>query len=135
MPARPKSICRHPGCGKLIDAPGFCDAHAKQRQRETDSRRGTSTQRGYGHRWQQARRVFLAENPLCLACEKVSRLTPATVVDHIDPHKGDASKFWNRGNWQPLCKPCHDAKTAREDGGFGRDTKANPDNAPTLPGV
>ena len=119
----------------MIDDPGFCEGHAKQRQREVDARRGTSAQRGYGHRWQQARRVFLSENPLCLACEKVGRLTPATVVDHIDPHKGDASKFWNRGNWQPLCKPCHDTKTAREDGGFGRDKKANPDNAPTLPGV
>lgn len=24
--------------------------------------------------------------------------------------------FWDEANWQPLCKPCHDQKTAREDG-------------------
>lgn len=120
MPARPKTICRHPGCGKLIDDPGFCEAHVKQRRREVDARRGTSTQRGYGYRWQQARRDFLAEFPLCSECEKAGRLTPATVVDHIDPHKGDESKFWNRGNWAPMCKPCHDRKTATEDGAFGR---------------
>jgi 5-methylcytosine-specific restriction protein A len=45
---------------------------------------------------------------------------PAAVVDHITPHGGDEALFWDRDNWQPLCKPCHDAKTAREDGGFGR---------------
>jgi 5-methylcytosine-specific restriction protein A len=27
--------------------------------------------------------------------------------------------FWNETNWQPLCKECHDRKTATEDGGFG----------------
>jgi 5-methylcytosine-specific restriction protein A len=42
------------------------------------------------------------------------------VVDHIVPHKGEKVAFWNRANWQPLCKRCHDIKTATEDGGFGR---------------
>jgi 5-methylcytosine-specific restriction protein A len=27
--------------------------------------------------------------------------------------------FWDRSNWQGLCHPCHSAKTATEDGGFG----------------
>ncbi len=44
----------------------------------------------------------------------------ADVVDHIIPHKGDQSLFWDSSNWQPLCKHHHDQKTAREDGGFGR---------------
>jgi len=47
-------------------------------------------------------------------------MTAAGVVDHIVPHKGDADLFWQRTNWQPLCKPCHDRKTATEDGGWGR---------------
>ncbi|WP_223866012.1 HNH endonuclease [Salipiger aestuarii] len=33
---------------------------------------------------------------------------PATVVDHIQPHKGDKALFWDRNNWQPICKHCHD---------------------------
>ncbi|WP_390622926.1 HNH endonuclease [Ralstonia syzygii] len=45
-------------------------------------------------------------------------MVPATVVDHIVPHKGDQHLFWRRSNWQALCKACHDRKTAREDGGF-----------------
>ena len=39
-------------------------------------------------------------------------VTPAAVVDHVLPHRGDWSLFWDESNWQPLCKPCHDAKTA-----------------------
>jgi len=35
--------------------------------------------------------------------------------------------FWDERNWQALCKPCHDAKTAREDGGFGRPVKQTSD--------
>lgn len=44
----------------------------------------------------------------------------ASIVDHIIPHKGDKQLFWDRDNWQPLCKKHHDRKTATEDGGFGR---------------
>lgn len=122
MAARPKSICNHPGCGKLIDAPGYCPPHTKaaeQRRAEADARRGTPAERGYDDRWRRARYAFLSEQPLCRACESTGRVTAAKVVDHIIPHKGDRELFWKRSNWQPLCKPCHDAKTAREDGGFG----------------
>jgi 5-methylcytosine-specific restriction protein A len=38
----------------------------------------------------------------------------ATVVDHVVPHRGDQRLFWDTANWAPSCKPCHDAKTARE---------------------
>ncbi len=45
---------------------------------------------------------------------------PATVVDHIRPHKGNQELFWDVTNWGALCKRCHDIKTVKEDGGFGR---------------
>jgi 5-methylcytosine-specific restriction enzyme A len=38
----------------------------------------------------------------------------ATVVDHVVPHRGDPKLLWDENNWAPACKPCHDAKTARE---------------------
>lgn len=82
--------------------------------------RKNSTQRGYGSRWQKARKAYLAQHPLCVHCEAEGRVTPATDLDHIVPHKGDMRLFWQTSNWQPLCKPHHSAKTAREDGGFGR---------------
>lgn len=48
----------------------------------------------------------------------------AEVTDHIIPHRGGIDLFWNRDNWQSLCKRCHDRKTAMEDGGFGRRLKS-----------
>lgn len=74
----------------------------------------TTKERGYGYAWQQARRTFLWESPLCVMCEAAGRVVVATVVDHKEPHRGDAALFWDRANWQALCKPCHDAKTQRE---------------------
>jgi 5-methylcytosine-specific restriction protein A len=47
-------------------------------------------------------------------CAAAGLLEPATVVDHVVPHRGDPVLFWNETNWQGQCKPCHDAKTARE---------------------
>jgi 5-methylcytosine-specific restriction enzyme A len=73
-----------------------------------------STARGYGYRWQRARDRFLREHPLCVECKRDGRPVPAVVVDHIVPHRGDQDLFWDELNWQPLCKPHHDAKTQQE---------------------
>ena len=89
--------------------------------------RQTSTQRGYGSAWQRVRLSYLQRNPLCVACSQQGRVTAASVVDHITPHKGDKQLFWDSDNWQALCKPCHSRKTAAQDGGFG-----NPTNGRTI---
>lgn len=120
MPTRPKKPCAAPGCPTLIEAgTRHCDKHKKQEAQRYDRERGTAAQRGYGGRWQRARIVYLREHPLCVECEKQGGLTPATVVDHIKPHKGNRALFWDSSNWQALCKLCHDRKTVKEDGGFG----------------
>lgn len=74
----------------------------------TDRRK--TTERGYGWEWQKARAQYLQEHPLCEMCQalKPPRITAATVVDHRIPHRGDQRLFWDRSNWQPLCKPHHD---------------------------
>lgn len=94
--------------------------------------RGTAHERGYGHRWRKARADFLAQHPLCRYCEQQGRIVPATVVDHITPHKGDEVLFWDsENNWQPLCKPCHDSIKAREEQGqfIGCDVEGHPIHA------
>lgn len=73
----------------------------------------TSCERGYGYKWQQARKAFLRSHPLCVYCERDGRLTAASVVDHIEPHRGDMVKFWDSGNWQSLCHHCHDSVKQR----------------------
>lgn len=75
--------------------------------------KGSSTARGYGYAWQQARLAFLQVNPLCVMCQARGRVTAATVVDHVRPHRGDMVIFWDRANWQALCKPCHDSDKAK----------------------
>ena len=74
-----------------------------------------STARGYGYKWQQARIGYLAKHPLCAMCERDGLVTAATVVDHITPHHGDMTLFWDANNWQPLCKPHHDGEKQREE--------------------
>lgn len=81
----------------------------------------------YGSRWDKARISYLRTNPLCRMCHEQGRTTAATVVDHIKPHKlKDAIKsgdclaisaaqllFWDKMNWQSLCKPHHDSTKQR----------------------
>lgn len=92
-----------------------------------NEQRGSSAARGYGHRWRLAREVFLGANPFCAMCSTVYRPVAATVVDHkVAPRLqeakevGDPAKlklawtvFWDRDNWQPLCKLCHDSVKQR----------------------
>lgn len=135
MPSAAPRPCTHPSCGALVrDGSGRCPKHQRAAAVAQDERRGSSAQRGYGYKWQQAREQYLAANPLCVRHQQRGDVVAATVVDHITPHRlkeaidsGDADRisaaqslFWNRKNWQPLCKQCHDIKTAVEDGAFGR---------------
>jgi 5-methylcytosine-specific restriction enzyme A len=87
---------------------------AAEVKRTLDRTRPSAARRGYGPRWRLARAAYLARYPLCVPCHAAGRLEPATVVDHVVPHRGDQQLFWDEGNWAPACKPCHDAKTARE---------------------
>lgn len=123
MPNRPKKPCSQPGCTELVEAGrgGRCEKHRKQEQQRHDQQRGTAAQRGYDSRWRRYRTQFLRQHPLCECeeCKKSGRLIPATVVDHIIPHKGNYELFWDPSNHQAMAKRCHNKKTAREDGGFG----------------
>jgi 5-methylcytosine-specific restriction protein A len=95
--------------------------------------RPSAAERGYGWRWQRVRAAYLAANPLCVHCQADGRITEATVVDHIIPHKGDEALFYEEGNFQSLCKRCHDVKTATTDGGWGRPVKPTPPVGETGP--
>lgn len=118
MPSKPKRPCSVSACPNLTQE-RFCSDHT-DRAKQPDRKRGTSAQRGYGSQWRKARAGFLRKNQLCVQCKEQGLIVEATVVDHIKPHKGDKMLFWDRLNWQALCKQHHDTKTAREDGGFGR---------------
>jgi 5-methylcytosine-specific restriction protein A len=57
----------------------------------------------------------LKTEPLCRECVAQGIYdVVATEVDHIEPHRGDWSKFVDRNNLQSLCKSHHSKKTAKE---------------------
>ncbi len=56
---------------------------------------------------------MLSETPLCTMCMVAEVIEPATVVDHVKPHRGDEALFWDRANLQPLCKYHHDSTKKR----------------------
>ncbi|RVU17485.1 HNH endonuclease [Methylobacterium oryzihabitans] len=70
-------------------------------------------------RWQRRRRALLDASPLCVSCTRRGLVVPATVADHVEPHRGDPDTFWN-GRLQALCKPCHDGDKQREEHGRPR---------------
>lgn len=125
MPLSAKRVCRAVGCSRLASA-DYCEACVAAGVAASAARarqaRPSSAARGYGARWQKVRDHFLRAHPLCVDPfrEHAGGPVAAQVVDHRIPHRGDQALFWNAENWQPLCKRCHDRKTAVEDGAFGR---------------
>ena len=116
MPIAAKRPCCSAGCRGFAVIGGYCEQHqSKIRQKDKD--RGSAHKRGYGAKWNTARLIFLDTHPLCCKCEANDRVVAANVVDHVIPHKGNQKLFWDQKNWQALCKPCHDTKTATEDRG------------------
>lgn len=65
--------------------------------------------RWYGlEKWKRKRKRQLKAHPLCKLCLDKSLVVPASVVDHVEPHRGDKYKFDN-GALQSLCQHCHDS--------------------------
>jgi 5-methylcytosine-specific restriction protein A len=92
----------------------------RERDRDYASRRNPVARALYrSKRWRTERASFLHDHPLCVECARHDVIHPASVVDHIDPHGGDETVFWDRARWQALCASCHGRKTAAKDGGFG----------------
>lgn len=116
-------LCCAPGCEELASDGPHCAEHAVARVASERRRRAAAqgSQRAQRNRalyadpkWIRAAKAYLKRHPLCVDCLDLGAVVPATEVDHITPHDGDRTRFWDRSNWQALCKPCHSRKTARE---------------------
>lgn len=110
MPTKPPRLC---GCGHRV-APGIlcpCERRAAtERKARFDRKRPSSSARGYTGSWEKARAAFLKRNPRCRVCG-----AEASVVDHVIPHRGDPARFWDEGNWQPLCRHHHNSAKQRSE--------------------
>jgi len=59
-------------------------------------------------RWRETSKKFLKHNPLCCECSY-----PAEITDHIEEIRDGGSRYdWE--NLQPMCRRCHNIKTAKE---------------------
>lgn len=105
---RPPRLC---SCGKIVPHGVLCgcqQAHDKARKARFDKTRPSARQRGYTVAWERERKLWLHHHPTCAFCGQ-----PATVVDHIVPHRGNREAFWNWRDWQSLCQPCHNGRKQR----------------------
>lgn len=110
MPVRAPKIC---ACGNRVPDGMRCPcqkARDAERKARYDRKRPSSSARGYTSAWEKARAAYLRRHPLCAFCG-----TPADLVDHIIPHRGDQELFWSQSNWQPLCTPCHSGAKQRKE--------------------
>ena len=113
MPTRAKKPCKHPGCPNITSGK-YCLVHLPL-HKDDYPRRIKQSGVYASTRWRKYRRWYLNRNPLCsvVGCNNA-----ATVVDHIIS-VNEGGSFWDKENHQPMCKSCHDKKTAKIDGGFG----------------
>ena len=109
MPTSALRPCSYPGCTNLVRS-GRCELHPVQvvDQHHSEHQKLYNTAK-----WDRLRRLQLSKQPWCEECLRANIYTPATDVDHIEPHRGDPIKFYT-GKLQSLCTPCHSRKTAGE---------------------
>ena len=118
MAMKPLRPCRRPGCSALTRE-GYCPTHKPKPAARRES--------AEYHAWyslsvwtDDLRPTQLLREPWCRECAKRGIRTRATVVDHVEPHRGEWARFIDRSNLQSLCKRCHDRKTAQEQAGKRR---------------
>ena len=116
--ARRRNLTRDLAALPQCSDEGFCGdltCLTSATMRLTSDGRPSARKRGYTVRWEKAARRFLLKHPVCTRFGKDKGCTTvAQHVDHVTPHSGDLRLFWDRHNWQGLCQPCHNRKTAKE---------------------
>jgi 5-methylcytosine-specific restriction protein A len=99
--------------------PTTIKAKVHHNAQERDHRQGKRLYATNHRVWRAIRAEQLSHEPLCRDCASKGKVTPANEVDHVD---GDSHNN-APSNLQSLCKPCHSAKTVREQGGFGNELR------------
>ncbi|MCA8079932.1 HNH endonuclease [Burkholderia cepacia] len=114
MPKKAPTPCRHRGCGRLVDSPGFCEVHkADAVGWRPDRERGNRHARGFGSNWERTRaEIMKRDKALCQSCLRAGRVVLATSVDHIVNRAEGGTD--DHSNLEALCDKCHNAKTAKE---------------------
>ena len=107
------------------------------RSRDDRSEQALAWRKLYGtRRWKAVRLAQLAAHPLCAMCEKASRITAATVCDHIDKSSKNTEQGFFAGPFQSLCDDpryrCH-SSTKQQQETIGYSTAVGADGLPVDP--
>ena len=89
-------------CGTKVQGTTRC---ADCRPKDTQALHAAA--RGYDYQWQQLRLRVLADDPLCIDCEALGFVRPATEVHHLQTITERPDLRLKRSNLVPLCSACH----------------------------
>jgi 5-methylcytosine-specific restriction enzyme A len=108
MPSAPARPCPVARCPERQP----CPVHARALARRPEGHRWYHLARWYHHDY-GLRTKALQLCPFCVACAREGRVEAAVDVDHVVPHRGDPSRFWDLANLEGLCKAHHSRKTGQ----------------------
>lgn len=121
MPTSPLRPCATPRCPLLVRK-GHCEQHAKAKQQQADTQRGSAQARGYDSTWAAFSKRWREMYPVCgmragfamdathSRCWQAWRHTVIDLVtDHIVPLAHGGEKY-DEANLETLCRACNSAK-------------------------
>jgi hypothetical protein len=79
-----------------------------------DTRRQSSSERGYDNRWTEYSKQYRRLHPRCVPCLLSRRVRASRCVDHIVPRHSCPDLFWEVENHAAMCKSCHGYKSRTE---------------------
>ena len=114
-----KKLCTQSGCKTIVTDGGYrCSLHpanaptfAPKKRYDHHFHNGQNIY--WTNRWKKMRAIILAEQPVCVMCDKLGLATEAKVVDHIKEIIDGCDPF-DKSNLQALCVSHHNNKTAKE---------------------
>ena len=116
----PKIKCAVSICREYVELPDrYCEKHKgnadKTYNREVRyNKDNVRYARFYASSaWRKARRIKLAQQPLCEECLREGKITAATIVHHMIELKDDWNKRLDADNLESICQDCHNKKHKR----------------------
>lgn len=109
--------CSYPGCRTYVDyKTRHCEEHNGQIDKDYNrfTRDKESADFYNSMAWRRTRKAVLMEQPLCVRCLEEGVVETAVIVDHVIELKDDWEKRLDITNLHPLCRSCHNTKTAEE---------------------
>lgn len=64
-------------------------------------------------KWRRISEGYLKKNNLCAHCKARGIYAPSELVDHIIELEDNWDLRYTSSNFQPLCRSCHNRKTAK----------------------